>query len=1294
MKTPQKRKRWPYVLLVVALVPLTLVGGVYYVLARQLKHALKYAVETQTGGAYAVQSNDLRVSLWDKTVVIDRFTLTRRDTINAPVYYDVRIPRADLSIESWREVLFQQRVTVGRLSLVRPEVVVHDYRSKPPAQHHSAGAFHTSLILEGLQKTLERLRARSLTIDEGSFTLHKKRGEAPLVVRDVNLTVVNFLKIDNNDRHLFGSDRIELGLGQQRWVLSDGKNTLSFSGLRFLSTTQLFEIDSVRYEKPATPTEGALSLHADKFFFTSSHLPALYQKGELSLDTLVCIRPVLTLPLQTRKKAPVDTAATIRANVGSLFRSVTVGYVQIKDGQIRLGNPASPRTASGTDRANLNIYRLTFHPEKKPALRTDSVRLNLSNVAFYSRDSLFKIAVASFALQDDDVLFRGVSYGPASFRAPTNGLTFTAPYLHLRQIQLDELLRKRLVAAEAELLQPAIRVRAAKKSTPAQPSAPPVGGRGRKDLYQTLHTLADLLQVRRFRIVNGNAAYALTAEKPISVRLRALNATILLNQLLQSDSLVNIKQAIPTLTVGSVAATTPALRLALSRYAFDGPRQHNRVNRLRVDLPNGTTATLSGLVWEALDWDLLQKANAVELARLRLGSVVVEAKPSSTPRASGAPAQPKRPLPRLHIGEITVENVAVNAALPRQTTVGGRGKNLRVADLITRGNHVAWAGITGLLRDLTFSQPSGRQASVGSLALNSRHTSTLTNLAYADAQPGKTLRIRVPTLSVSGLFSSSDVADLHLHALTIDQPDLTIASEAGAQAGPVSPAKPFAIPLALRVDELAVRQARLNLTTRKGDATTQITTRLDVDARAVRSRKEPGGEVAFGSFQVSASDANLALPKLAVTMPTASLGLKNGKLTPTAGGKPSLTGHLLAHVTVENLNPTLPSKKGTSPGELRVGRVRGDVDLPRFAWTAGQKLAWQPWLDRASVAVTDVDFKGKSTGLTAETLTWDPRNARLRLGKFSVKPTLTKEEFMAPPHTQGDYITVQGESVVLSGVQMARWQNDSMLAVRHVALTNLVTDISRDKRMPMAAVIPEKPMPTQLIKRVKMPLRVDSVAIVNAAVTYHEVSKATNRESVVPLRALNGTLRNVTNRSRTNGDSLRLTASADLLGWRIERLRYREAYGDSLAGFHLLVKTAALNLPSLTPITNPMAAADLDDGYVEPITARIAGNQYAAVGLLRFHYRDLKVRLLSHRDTTRKTLLLNFENFMVRRVLRRRNTEDSRIFFARDRRKFVFNYWIKSLVSGILTSVGVKANKKYHASYEKTARTHILPPEE
>ncbi|QMW03460.1 hypothetical protein [Spirosoma foliorum] len=1285
-------KSWGKLLFLVAAVLSLAAGGLYYILINNLKDIITYAIDKETKGGYTFQTKNLSLSILNKTVSIDGLLFARKDTTNVPAYYTVKIPQSYLSIESWRELLIHKKLLVDSFSVSKPEIVIHDY--KVHSKSHNQTRFHTSSILENLQKTLDHLHAKSFNVQSGSFALIKRNSAGPFVIKDINLVVHNFSKIDNDNRRILGSDRIEVSLGPQQWVLSDGKNTLSFRGLRFASATQLFEIDSVHFRKPATAQKGEMSLRAEKFFFNSTHLPAVYQKGELWLDTLICVRPILTLPIESRKEQITDTSGTIHANIKTLFKTVTIRYTQVQDGQILLANKRNPTSQSGTRKANLTIYNLALNQQNDHSLSTDSVNLSLRNIAFFSPDSLFKISVESFQVLKKDLIFRNVLYGTTSRKVTGKGLTFKAPLLHLHNIDFEDLMQKRLVASAAELVQPSIVVLATPKaSLRPKPYVASTTPPKKVDLFKTLHGLGELLRVNHFRIINANAQYKLGGDAPMEVSMKNMNATVLLNDFLVSDSLIDMKHAIPNLTVANAHLTTKKLNVSLTNYTLYGQQRYNGVDKIQMDLANGSVLTANKVYWEAFAWDALQQSKDVQIELLRVHDLAIDmkspVKKRSTSTKNHAPDQIKEHLPRIHIAQLMADHLTLKAALSKQIRAGFQGSSIRIDSLTTDTGYFGWNQISGKLNDLYLNQPGGKQVSIASVDLNSQQITTLTNLRYTDNSPGKTLQVALPKIRVIAPFNSTDFSTIRLQSLQLDQPEISLLTTGQPKTEGSGPANGFAIPFTFTLHELSINGANVTYINPQNGDSVRVRTVVDVEGKGLYGAKQEA--LTFASLRVSPSNIALTSPRLKTVIPAATVQLTNGKVSATQAGKPILIGDLQATLTANDLHPVLKAKRSNFPSLLSLGHLTATVNFPSFVWTAGKKIAWATWMNHTNLAVNDVLLKRPGTAFQAGTLTWTPQNARLQVNHFQITPTMPQEEFMTPPHFQADYITVKGEEAQFNGLSMAQWRRDSTISIHHVVAKNVTADISRDKRLPDPDFIPEKLMPTRLIRRVNIPFHIDSISVVNSNVIYHETSKLTNRVGNVPLMNINGVLKNITNRPRKTTDSLALTASTKLLGLNIDRLQYRESYSDSLAGFHMQLNTSGVRLPEMSSITNPIIAANLDGGYVQPIIARVVGNQYASVGNMRFHYKDLKISLLSPADTTKKTFLIRVKNFVIGKVLRKKNETDSSIFYDRDPQTFIFGYWIKTMTSGILTSIGVKNNKKYRANYLKLSQQHPLP---
>ena len=94
-----------------------------------------------------------------------------------------------------------------------------------------------------------------------------------------------------------------------------------------------------------------------------------------------------------------------------------------------------------------------------------------------------------------------------------------------------------------------------------------------------------------------------------------------------------------------------------------------------------------------------------------------------------------------------------------------------------------------------------------------------------------------------------------------------------------------------------------------------------------------------------------------------------------------------------------------------------------------------------------------------------------------------------------------------------------------------------------------------------------------------------------------------------------------------------------------------------------------------------ANNLYS-YGEMKFYYEDLKIQLLK-RETELPEGFGNalgsfFANTFIIRSNNPRNLflRKGDIFFERDKKRAIFNYWTKTFLSGVVSSIGATNNKK------------------
>lgn len=1231
MKISPKAKKWLKVLAILLIIRIAIGVLLYYLVEHKFVNIIRYIVNKESGNAYTFDADDIDFSLFKRNIVISGARLTGKDTVNVASHFDVAIPRVYLSIQSWRALILHKKLLVDSLSVISPALIIHEHVARGPRQE----GFQLSSVVQHLEQTLQYVNARIVHLQNGSLLYSKVNGPPPLRVDHFNFSILNFSKVTHTDNHILGSDDVDFSFDQQHWSLPDGRNTISFKRLHFSGKKQIFELDSATIFSAATDTKGEMSLQADKFYFSARHLPAIYMREELLIDTLVCIRPVLKLP--GRKVSAKDKKIALDSLPNTLFKRMNFRYIEVKDGELLLRGNVSTGT---TKRTNLNIYNLTIAHDTTPGITTDSIALNLDKIKFYSLDSMFQLSVDEFILQQNDVIFNNVEYSPTPQNHSGKGLTFRAPSLRLNNVSLEHLLRKRLKATSAVLYQPGITF-LTKAKKPVKGKAP-IDSTALKmpAFYQTLHGLSELIQVNTFRIVDGNINFTSTGKSKVTLRVKNLNTDILLHNFLLSDSLVDIKHSMPNLHILQMNVISDKASITMDNYSFDGTHRHNKAAKVAVALSNGTHIAARDLYWEVFDWDVYQQSKDIQVDVLRIGAINIQAHPNGVKKEA-----PAKDLPVIRVGRLDIGNVQFNSEGAGEHSSFNADK-IALKDVRTRQRFFTWASATGQLNRISHHSEK-MDVNIAGARFNSNGYTYITGVGAILHNGNGHTKITAPSLDIQTNIHSTDFSKV-------------------------------AIP------KLTTGNAAVSHTSIKGHDTTH----LETQAMLTGSQLElnTGGQhlLQYGDMNMQLSALSYSHTGTTATVPQLSLQLNKGSLHKDKSGHLSL--HSAVALTWQDAQFSLHHADTL---ELVLRQLSGMFKDASFSWRQDHKMEWQSFINNTTLSEGALHYRNKQIHAHAESFKLDPATQTFHLNNFEVAPNLTAAETFRTARWQRDYITVKGDALQISGINMHQQPGDTTIAIRKITVDNTLLTTARDKRIPFEHGI-EKWMPTKLIHTIPFALRVDSIVVQQSAVTVNESSKSTHKWSAVPITDINALITHFGN-TYGNADSLRVQATGRLLGNPIRYFSYHESYGDSLSGFAAESYLAPMDLKDFNTVAIPMAAVKVRRGYADTIFSQWSGNKYATLGTMNFYYHNLNVQVLNKKDSTRQGFKANLETFLANLFLRNRSQRPTRMFFERDREKFIFNYWVKAETSGMVTAVGVKKDRKYLKKYNKVAKKYSLP---
>ena len=105
------------------------------------------------------------------------------------------------------------------------------------------------------------------------------------------------------------------------------------------------------------------------------------------------------------------------------------------------------------------------------------------------------------------------------------------------------------------------------------------------------------------------------------------------------------------------------------------------------------------------------------------------------------------------------------------------------------------------------------------------------------------------------------------------------------------------------------------------------------------------------------------------------------------------------------------------------------------------------------------------------------------------------------------------------------------------------------------------------------------------------------------------------------------------------------------------------------------------------------GREYVSYGKMRMYYKGLTAQYLNKGNAEDKTLKTRLINFAANNlILKSKNQKGfGKVYAERKLEKNIFNYWIKMVLSGVISSTGVRSNKKQDKKYNKSIRKLKVP---
>ena len=300
-------------------------------------------------------------------------------------------------------------------------------------------------------------------------------------------------------------------------------------------------------------------------------------------------------------------------------------------------------------------------------------------------------------------------------------------------------------------------------------------------------------------------------------------------------------------------------------------------------------------------------------------------------------------------------------------------------------------------------------------------------------------------------------------------------------------------------------------------------------------------------------------------------------------------------------------------------------------------------------------------------LNFDSESAGLEIDQAKLVSCYSKYEIGKKRGVETDWFDFTFDGFEMNDIRLNSLLNDTALIFREARLQNFSAKAFKDKRLPF----PEKPdtkLPMEMLDDLPFSMHCDSFLIDQAAIEYSERVTQSDKAGVVTFHQLQAKIYCLSNIDRLITQPSSMTIRAKVMDeaflfadFIFPNKKYPKAYQA----------TGTLNsmsIASFNPMLMQNASLRVKDGRIKQLAFNFQYNNNQSTGDLLFEYDKLKVVLLHQDDDSDK----NFKSFLINSfVLHKENLSENKSFrkgtisFDRDKKKSVFNYWWKSILSGL-----------------------------
>lgn len=289
-------------------------------------------------------------------------------------------------------------------------------------------------------------------------------------------------------------------------------------------------------------------------------------------------------------------------------------------------------------------------------------------------------------------------------------------------------------------------------------------------------------------------------------------------------------------------------------------------------------------------------------------------------------------------------------------------------------------------------------------------------------------------------------------------------------------------------------------------------------------------------------------------------------------------------------------------------------------------------------------------------------------------PKYPRYEFYQAVGHQTDRIDLTVEKLLFENPDIETL-NQGKIKLEKLAIENANLDVFRSKELARPHKQPKK-LAFVAFKDLNIPITIDTIAVNQANISYTEQLEKVTEPGTVTFANVNGTFTDVTNDSAaiSRGHIITLDVTSEVMNAALLEAHFEfpmHKNGSHTASGHL----GRLDTEQLNPILVPVGLIRAESGIIHSLDFEMNLGPQTSSGWVQLVYSDLKIDVLDAENV--EVGGRQFFKSILANLLKVKDNNDEEplrkgeVSFERVEYKAIFNYWWKSLASGLKDNIGI-----------------------